>query len=87
MGSRPAQAIRESQRQSADRQSTLRILRETAAGEGSGMLMVTHGPEHAALADRVCFLKNGRIAEEQLDPRTKEAPVATVHERLVTLGI
>jgi len=51
------------------------------------MLMVTHGPEHAALADRVCFLKNGRIAEEQLDPRTKEAPVATVHERLVTLGI
>lgn len=65
--------------------SIMSTLRATAQDEGAGVLMVTHSPEHAAWADRVCFLKDGRIAGEEKagDPDN----VRPVHEALMALGI
>jgi putative ABC transport system ATP-binding protein len=62
------------------------ILRATAVREGAGILMVTHSPEHAAWADRICFLKEGAIAAEHAQGGRREA-VASIHARLVELGI
>jgi ABC-type lipoprotein export system ATPase subunit len=64
----------------------LDTLTETAAAAGTAVLMVTHSPEHAAWADRVCFLKEGRIAEVLAQGRRRDT-VAPVHERLLALGI
>lgn len=66
--------------------SIMRILRDTARRQGSGVLMVTHSPEHAAWADRVCFLKDGIIASELLHKGQADAP-APIHARLLALGI
>jgi putative ABC transport system ATP-binding protein len=62
------------------------ILHATAVREGAGVLMVTHSPEHAAWADRICFLKEGAIAAEHVQEGRREA-VASIHARLVELGI
>lgn len=64
----------------------MRILRDTARREGSGVLMVTHSPEHAAWADRICFLKDGIIASELAHKGQVDAP-APIHARLLALGI
>jgi putative ABC transport system ATP-binding protein len=64
----------------------MQILHDTAAREGAAVLMVTHNPEHAAWSDRVCFLKEGIIAAEHLQ-KGRRADVATIHRRLVELGI
>jgi putative ABC transport system ATP-binding protein len=66
--------------------SIMAILREAARREGSGLLMVTHSPEHAAWADRICFLKDGRIADE-LDQQGRRDAVAPIHAKLLVLGI
>ena len=64
----------------------MEILRGTAAREGAGVLMVTHSPEHASWADRICFLKDGAIAgEHRQGGRVDE--VAAIHQRLSALGI
>ncbi len=64
----------------------MEFLRGTAAREGAGVLMVTHSPEHAAWADRICFLKDGAIAgEHHQGGRVQE--VAAIHQRLSALGI
>jgi putative ABC transport system ATP-binding protein len=42
----------------------LRILRELNQAEGHTVVMVTHDPAAAAVADRVVFLRDGRIAGE-----------------------
>jgi len=42
----------------------LRILRELNRAEGPTILMVTHDPSAAAVADRVLFLRDGRNAGE-----------------------
>jgi putative ABC transport system ATP-binding protein len=62
------------------------ILRTTAVSEGAGVLMVTHSPEHAAWADRICFLKDGAIAAEHRQGGRRD-DVAPIHERLLELGI
>lgn len=62
------------------------ILRNTAKREHTGVLMVTHSPEHAAWADRVCFLKNGAIAAELDHDGDFENP-APIHAHLLELGI
>lgn len=64
----------------------LETLAATAAAAGAAVLMVTHSPEHAAWADRVCFLKDGRIAATLRQGRQRDR-VAPIHERLVSLGI
>ncbi len=66
--------------------SIMSILRATAAREDTGVLMVTHSPEHAAWADRVCFLKDGRIAAE-LAHGGRADDAAPIHARLLELGI
>jgi len=66
--------------------SILAILRTTAAREGAGVLMVTHSPEHAAWADRICFLKDGGIAGEHRQHGRRDE-VAPIHARLLELGI
>ena len=62
------------------------ILRDTAKGQGAGILMVTHSPEHAAWADRICFLKDGVIAGELRQDGDTQA-VAAIYERLLALDI
>jgi putative ABC transport system ATP-binding protein len=42
----------------------LRVLRELNLAEGRTILMVTHDPAAAAVADRVVFLRDGRVAGE-----------------------
>jgi putative ABC transport system ATP-binding protein len=42
----------------------LRLLRELNRDEGHTVVMVTHDPAAAAIADRVVFLRDGRIAGE-----------------------
>jgi len=42
----------------------LRLLRELNLQEGHTIVMVTHDPSAAAMADRVVFLRDGRIAGE-----------------------
>jgi putative ABC transport system ATP-binding protein len=44
--------------------TVLRLLRELCDDEGRTVLMVTHDPSAAAIADRVLFLRDGRIADE-----------------------
>ena len=39
--------------------SILQTLHDTVREENTSVLLVTHSPEHAAWADRVCFLKDG----------------------------
>jgi putative ABC transport system ATP-binding protein len=62
------------------------VLRRLTADDGTGVVMVTHSPEHAAWADRVCFLKEGRIADE-LDQGRREGDVTAIHRRLLDLEI
>jgi putative ABC transport system ATP-binding protein len=44
--------------------AVLRILRELSTTEGHTVVMVTHDPSAAAMADRVVFLRDGEIAGE-----------------------
>jgi putative ABC transport system ATP-binding protein len=44
--------------------SILRLLREISTGEGHTVVMVTHDPSAAAMADRVVFLRDGEVAGE-----------------------
>jgi putative ABC transport system ATP-binding protein len=62
------------------------ILRRTAKDQGTGIAMVTHSPEHAAWADRVCFLKDGGIAKVLVQSGKSDA-VSAIYEHLVQLGI
>jgi putative ABC transport system ATP-binding protein len=66
--------------------SILDILRHTAKQLNTSVLMVTHNPEHAAWADRICFLKEG-VIQSQLQQDGRESSVAPIHERLLELGI
>jgi len=61
-------------------------LRAAAKEQAAALLMVTHSPEHAAWADRICFLKDGAIADE-LTRDGNEGDVAPVYERLQDLAI
>lgn len=64
----------------------MEILRGAARREGAALLLVTHSPDHAAWADRICFLKDGRIADEILQAGRRD-DLAPVHAKLLALGI
>jgi putative ABC transport system ATP-binding protein len=51
----------------------MRLLRGLVDGRGQTILMVTHNARHAALADRLFRLRDGRIIEEQALPRQRAA--------------
>jgi ABC-type lipoprotein export system ATPase subunit len=62
------------------------ILRDTARQQDTSVLMVTHNPEHAAWADRICFLKEG-VIQGQHQQNGETGCVQPIHEKLVSLGI
>ncbi len=66
--------------------SIMEILRDVARQEGATVVMVTHSPEHAAWADRVCFLKDGVIAAE-LEHDGDHHNLGGIHRRLEELEI
>ena len=66
--------------------SIMSTLRESAKVQGTGVLLVTHSPEHAAWADRVCFLKDGVICEEMRQDGKRHDTVP-IYRRLETLEI
>jgi putative ABC transport system ATP-binding protein len=59
----------------------LRFLRSFADRLGQTVVMVTHDPVAATYADRVVFLRDGRLSGELYRPTAE-----TVHDRLKTLG-
>jgi ABC-type lipoprotein export system ATPase subunit len=61
-------------------------LREVARDEGATVLLVTHSPEHAAFADRICFIRDGAIAAIR-EHGGRVDDVLPIHEQLVRLGI
>ena len=66
--------------------SILQTLRDTVREENTSVLLVTHSPEHAAWADRVCFLKDGAIAgsvSQSDDPQN----LSGIYAELQRLGI
>jgi putative ABC transport system ATP-binding protein len=64
----------------------LQTLRDTVAEENTSVLLVTHSPEHAAWADRVCFLKDGVIAGTVVQENGPE-DLAAIYTELQRLGI
>lgn len=67
-------------------ESIMSTLTSLARDENTAVIIVTHSPEHAAWADRICFLKDGRIADE-LVHRAERDQVSRVYDHLVRLGI
>ena len=66
--------------------SILQTLRDTVREEGTSVLLVTHSPEHAAWADRICFLKEGVIAGSVTQSGGPEN-LAPIYAELQRLGI
>jgi putative ABC transport system ATP-binding protein len=53
-------------------EAVLRLLREHADRGGTAVL-VTHDPRFAAWADRVLFLRDGRVVDETVPPAGPES--------------
>lgn len=66
--------------------SILQTLRDTVREESTSVLLVTHSPEHAAWADRICFLKDGVIAGTVTQEGGPEN-LAPIYAELQRLGI
>ena len=64
--------------------TVLRLLRDLSQTDGRTVLMVTHDPSAAAVADRVLFLRDGRIVDEIPGGSTRE--VAEVLASLQTVA-
>jgi putative ABC transport system ATP-binding protein len=65
---------------SANSEQVMTLLRNLVDERGQTILMVTHNARHAALADRLSRLCDGRVVEEQRLPDSR--PVAEVLEDL-----
>ncbi len=66
--------------------SIMGILRRTAKQQNTGVLMVTHSPEHAAWADRLCFLKGGVIIDQITQYGDKDK-ISPIYDKLIELEI
>ncbi len=66
--------------------SIMKILRRTAKQQNTGVLMVTHSPEHAAWADRICFLKGGVIID-QIVQHGNQDDISPIYDKLIELEI
>nr|WP_311588867.1 ABC transporter ATP-binding protein [Varibaculum massiliense] len=53
---------------SASSQEVLKLLRSAASDLGQSVVMVTHDPSAAAIADRVLIVKDGKITQELSHP-------------------
>jgi putative ABC transport system ATP-binding protein len=58
----------------------MHLLRHLVDTRGQTALMVTHNARHAAMADRLLRLRDGRVVDEQSLPRTR--PLAKILEDL-----
>jgi putative ABC transport system ATP-binding protein len=65
----------------ASARDVLKLLRDVTDRDGRTLVMVTHDPVAAAVADRVVFLADGRIVDELVAPSAE-----TVAERMTELG-
>ncbi|GAA2660316.1 MULTISPECIES: ABC transporter ATP-binding protein [Actinosynnema] len=59
----------------------LALLRDVVDATGQTVLMVTHDPAAASVADRVVFLRDGRLVDELVAPTAEH-----VAERMTALG-
>ena len=62
----------------------MRLLRESARELNQAIVMVTHDPKAAAFADRVVFLRDGRVVETARFPEDAGQPVR-LHQIITTL--
>jgi putative ABC transport system ATP-binding protein len=58
---------------SGNSDQVMALLRRLADEQGQTILMVTHAARHAAIADRLVHLRDGRVVEEQALPRSRPA--------------
>ena len=57
----------------------LALLRDAVDADGQTIVMVTHDPRAAAVADRVVFLADGDVVRELRDP-SEDSVIATMAE-------
>src|SRR5438876_8760160 len=68
----------------ANSDQVMMLLRNLVDERGQTILMVTHNVRHAALADRLLRLRDGRVVEQQTLPRSR--PPQKVLEDLESLS-
>ena len=61
------------------------LLRGVAGPSGRAVLIVTHDPRIAAYADRIVFLKDGRVVDQTLLGSDRESHERSTRERVATL--
>ena len=69
---------------SASSDQIMAVLRKLVDQEGQTILMVTHDARHAAMANRLLRLRDGRVVEELCMPRAR--PVSEVLHDLEPLS-
>ncbi len=62
------------------------LMRDVAKKYGRTVIMVTHDPRIAAYADRIVFLKDGRIVDETLLERKNDGNAAVVAQKIKEIG-
>ena len=62
-------------------ETVLRLLREHCDRGGSGGLLVTHDARFAAWADRIVFLRDGRMVDETGSPEGPESLLSETSKR------
>ena len=62
------------------------LLRDVSKQFGRTVVIVTHDPRIAAYADRIIFLKDGKVIDETLLERRNGNKVSTVTEKIKELG-
>ena len=62
------------------------LLRDVAKKYGRTVVMVTHDPRIAAYADRIVFLKDGKVVDETLLERRNDNRAAAVEKKIKEIG-
>jgi putative ABC transport system ATP-binding protein len=62
------------------------LLREVAKKYGRTVVMVTHDPRIAAYADRIIFLKDGKVVDETILERRNDNRAAAVEKKIKEIG-
>jgi putative ABC transport system ATP-binding protein len=62
------------------------LLRDVAKKYGRTVIMVTHDPRIAAYADRIVFLKDGKVVDETVLERRNSNSAATVEKKIKEIG-
>ena len=62
------------------------LLRDVAKKYGRTVIMVTHDPRIAAYADRIIFLKDGKVVDETVLERRNDNRAAAVERKIKEIG-